>query len=136
MDRREFLVKSALATGAGVLGACRGEASRVERLAVAGTSGEVRRYRVAVTPVQVDLGIGPRFNALGYNGAVPAPEITIVTISTTRWQAWRTSCTSGRTIANGSKNDESKRWHGKTRQGALGDSAGRSQPSSFLELRP
>lgn len=77
MDRREFLLKSGLATGVGIVGACRTEARRAERAPAGATSGQGREYRVAVAPAEVDLGAGPRFKILGYNGAVPGPEIRV-----------------------------------------------------------
>lgn len=77
MDRREFLVKSALAAGAGLLSGCRTEANRAGSMGGIATSGQVREHRFAVAPAEIDLGVGPRFKVLGYNGAVPGPEIRV-----------------------------------------------------------
>jgi multicopper oxidase len=77
MDRRKFLVKAAFAGGAGALGGCRTDASRGERDVAVGTSGQLREYRFAVGPAEVDLGVGPSFHVFGYNGAVPGPEIRV-----------------------------------------------------------
>jgi FtsP/CotA-like multicopper oxidase with cupredoxin domain len=77
MDRREFLVKSALAAGAGLLGGCRTEANRAEPVSGIATSGQVREHRFVVAPAEIDLGLGPSFKIFAYNGAVPGPEIRV-----------------------------------------------------------
>ena len=79
MDRRQFLIKSALATGAGLAG------YRVERFpdvpvlgeATSVAGGGTTDVTLAAERIEVDLGNGQRFAAFGYNGAVPAPEIRV-----------------------------------------------------------
>jgi FtsP/CotA-like multicopper oxidase with cupredoxin domain len=75
MDRRDFLFRTALAAGAGLVGGCRRQSNVPERRAPVPSTGRVREYRFAVAATDLDLGDGHTFR--GYNASMPGPEIRV-----------------------------------------------------------
>ncbi|MEZ5318169.1 MAG: multicopper oxidase family protein [Vicinamibacterales bacterium] len=76
MERREFLITTALAAGAGLAGCRRGPTDARAPARPAGT-GRVHPVQLTTGPVDVDLGTGAPFTVFGYNGRSPGPEIRV-----------------------------------------------------------
>lgn len=83
MERRDFLIKAALASAAGLTGCARSELRELDEHAIAaGTrgsapAGSLRAVSLTAGPLDLDLGDGSLFKVYGYNRVTPGPEIRV-----------------------------------------------------------
>lgn len=100
MERREFLIKSALAASAAMAGCGRSPRDAPPPGRPAGT-GQVRTVQLISGPVELDLGSGRPFKVFGFNGQNPGPEIRVREGDTLRV-----------TLANQLPEPTTIHWHG------------------------
>jgi FtsP/CotA-like multicopper oxidase with cupredoxin domain len=100
MERREFLITTALAAAAGLAG-CRRSSTDANLAARPAGTGRVHSVQLTSGPVDVDLGTGAPFKVFGYNGRNPGPEIRVREGDTLRV-----------TLANQLPEPTTIHWHG------------------------